>query len=314
MTSTSVREKKSTTVRSVQSGFLIGALRAAFRTLEYLAPDLGARLALRLWCTPPRRRGGTVRPGPAAATPADPAATPTGPHDGAAFTVAVDGGTVAARAWGSGPNVYLMHGWGGWAGQLQGFVAPLVATGYRVIAFDALSHGDSGPGGLGPHRATLTEFADALVAVVRAGGPAHAIVAHSLGGAATGLAVLDGLAVDRLVLIAPMADPLPYTRAFRRELGIGEAVGGRFIRRMETLVGRSMSDFDIAGRAGRTADLPPLLVLHDRDDRVSRPGDGAALAAAWPGHLHGTTGLGHGRILRDAEIIAQVVGFVSDRS
>jgi hypothetical protein len=40
--------------------------------------------------------------------------------------------------------------------------------------------------------------------------------------------------------------------------------------------------------------------------------DGAAIAAAWPGaRLHVTSGLGHRRLLRDPNVIAEVVEFVT---
>jgi len=40
----------------------------------------------------------------------------------------------------------------------------LVDAGFRVVAFDAPSHGGSGPGPEGPGRSNILEFADALVA------------------------------------------------------------------------------------------------------------------------------------------------------
>ena len=46
-------------------------------------------------------------------------------------------------SWGEGPIVLLVHGWNGRSTQLGGFVSPLVARGHRVVAFDALGHGDS---------------------------------------------------------------------------------------------------------------------------------------------------------------------------
>ncbi|MFY1670164.1 alpha/beta fold hydrolase [Plantactinospora sp. WMMB334] len=309
MTTAYVRRKKSTIVRVIIRALSVRGLRVAFRVLEHLAPAAGGRLALRLWCTPPRRRGTvpTVRVGPGGA------GTFTGPYDGAPFTVAVNGSTVTGRAWGSGPLVYLAHGWGGSATQLHGFVPPLVAAGYRVVAWDALSHGRSASGALGPHRATLVEFADALTAVVRAHGPGHAVIAHSLGASATGLAVLDGLPVRRLVLIAPLADPLPYLGTFRRALGIGPAAADRFIAELESLAGRPMADFHLPERARRrVGGLPPLLMVQDRDDREVAPTDGAALAAAWPGRLHRTSGLGHGRILADPDVVLRVVDFVRE--
>jgi pimeloyl-ACP methyl ester carboxylesterase len=85
---------------------------------------------------------------------------------------------IVAEKWGSGPVIYLVHGWGGRRGQLDSFVAPLVQSGHTVVAFDAPSHGDSAPGMFGRGRGLLTEFSAALGAVVRHFGPAYGVIAH----------------------------------------------------------------------------------------------------------------------------------------
>src|SRR5690606_19408081 len=148
--------------------------RGMFRTLDPLAPGLAARLGANLWCTPPRLRH---RPSGAPDLP-----------PGTRLTVAVPGfaSPVVAESWGSGPIVYLLHGWGGWRGQLAALVAPLLAAGYRVVAIDGPGHGETGPGRLGGRRTTPVEFSEALAAVVAVIGPAHAVVAHSAGATATG--------------------------------------------------------------------------------------------------------------------------------
>ncbi|GAB3136935.1 alpha/beta fold hydrolase [Micromonospora sonneratiae] len=284
------RSKKSTIVRTAT----MGAFRLTFGALERVAPGPGAVLAERVWCTVPR---GPVRP-------------PDAP--GERFTVTVHGRTVVAEAWGDGPAVYLMHGWGGWRGQFSAFVAPLVDAGHRVIAFDAPSHGDSAPGAFGRGRGLLPEFVDALAAVIEVGGPAYTVIGHSLGGAATAIAVLDGLPADRLVLIAPMGDPMAYTRDFARTLGFDERIRTGFLRRLERRVGRQMSEFDIVVRAAGQQHLPPMLVVHDHADKEVRYTDGEALVAAWPGaELLPTSGLGHRRILRDPTTVDSVVRFLT---
>jgi pimeloyl-ACP methyl ester carboxylesterase len=286
------RTKKSTIVRAV----VTSTFRLTFGILERMAPGPGAVLAERIWCAVPR---GPVRP----------ADVP-----GERFTVSVHGRAVVAEAWGEGPAVYLVHGRGGWRGQFTAFIAPLVAAGHRVIAFDAPSHGDSAPGAYGRGRLLLTEFVDALAAVVRVGGPAYAVIGHSFGGAAAAIAALDGLAAERLVLIAPMADPIPYTFDFARTLGFGERIRTGFLRRLEQRVGRQMSEFDVPARATRQNHLPPLLVVHDRGDKEVRYTDGEAIVAAWPrGELLHTAGLGHRRILRDPATIDSVIEFLTGR-
>jgi hypothetical protein len=55
----------------------------------------------------------------------------------------------------------------------------------------------------------------------------------------------------------------------------------------------------------------PLLVIHDRDDAEVPWQDGAMIAQAWPrATLSTTSGLGHRRIVRDAEVIREAVGFL----
>ena len=57
---------------------------------------------------------------------------------------------------------------------------------------------------------------------------------------------------------------------------------------------------------------PPLLVVHDKDDRETAWQDGADIAAKWPNAtLRTTTGLGHNRILRDPAVVESVVSFLA---
>ena len=271
----------------------------SFALLERVAPGLGARWAESLWFRIPPPRGRRDRLVP----------------PGRPFRVQVDGRTVAGEVWGEGPGerplVYLVHGWGGWRGQLDAFAGPLAEAGHRVVAFDALSHGDSDPGPAGPGRSTILEFADALSAVVAAHGPAAALVAHSLGATAAAFAIRGGLPVERAAFLAPMADPLPYTRTFAGRLGFGERVRSRLVDRIERRVGLPLSAFDVPAMAGQVP-TPPLLLVHDRLDAETGWSDSAAIAAAWPrSRLVTTSGLGHRRILRAPAVIAEVTGFVA---
>jgi pimeloyl-ACP methyl ester carboxylesterase len=268
----------------------------SFTLLERFAPGLGARWAESLWFRIPPARGRHQRLAP----------------PGCPFRVPVLGATVAGETWGEGPAVYLVHGWGGWRGQLDALVAPLTAAGYRVVAFDALSHGDSDPGPEGPGRSSVLEFAAALAAVAAASGPAAAVVAHSLGATATAVAMRDGLTADRAVFVSPMADPLPYTRAFAARLGFGERVRARLVERIERRVAMPMSAFSVPAVAAGQVPTPPLLLVHDRLDTETGWSDSAAIAATWPAaRLVTTSGLGHRRILRDPAVVAEVAGFLT---
>ncbi len=294
MTQVAAPPRKSTIVRMFSAPWPV---RGLFWSLDRIAPAVGARWAERIWFTLPRPRPAATAPGREALP-------------GRPFVTNVDGHDVRGATWGRGPAVYLLHGWAGHRGQLTPFVAPLVAQGFKVVTFDAPSHGDSDPGAYGPRSSTIPEFAHALAAVAAAHGHAHAIVAHSMGATATAVALCDGLRAERVVMLAPMASPLSYARQFAKVLGFGERTFRRLVIRTERRVGAPMRHFDVP-ELGRAVAMPPTLIIHDRDDVSTSVTDGAAIAAAWPGaRLHVTSGLGHRRLLRDPDVVTEVVDFV----
>ncbi|MBA3781373.1 MAG: alpha/beta fold hydrolase [Nocardioides sp.] len=283
--------KKSTIVRTK-----LWLLRSAFRTAEVIAPGWGARAATSLWFSPPP----------------SPRATPL-PPGGESFEVTWLGGVVRGTWWGSGPVVYLMHGWGGRGDQFAAFVEPLVAAGLRVVLFDAPSHGKSDPGASGRRRTHGVEFGRALDDVAARFGPARAVVAHSMGGVPTLLAMRDGwLGAERLVFVAPMADLATYFDRFESMMGFGPRIRRRMDVETERRTGRGVDDFNLGRLAADLEKLPPALVIHDRADRETSYDASADVVSAWPdATLMATEGLGHRRILRDPAVVAATVRHVT---
>ncbi len=289
--------QKSTIGRLIQSTQLT-AMRTAFGTLERLAPGLGAQWAADLWLTVPQFNG-RARPD-----------IPPGTH----FTTTVRNRRIRGTSWGAGPTVYLVHGWGGARSQLLPFVTPLVAKGHKVVTFDAFSHGASDPGVLGPRRTTIPEMARALTEVAREHGQPHAVIAHSAGASSAFYALRDGLRPERLVFLAPMAQPTELTKVFAATFGFGERIRTGMMRRVGERAGAPWADFDMPTQVTRIAP-PPLLTVHDPADRETRYADSVALAKVWPdAELVTVQGLGHWRILRDADTITRAVDFVTPRS
>lgn len=222
-------------------------------------------------------------------------------ESGERIVLGSDGATIVARAWGRGPLVYLLHGWNGSVTDFRHLVPAIVAAGYRVIAVDAAGHGESDG-----NDASAVHLARALEAVARTFGPAVAVVAHSLGGAAAAFAMAEGtVRADRLVLIAPVAEPSQYVEA------VGEDIGPEFANRLlQTLERRvGVLGADLALSVSAVALDQPVLVVHDTDDRETRLAPVARVVAAWPSAvLVRTDGLGHRRILADRAVAATIVG------
>ena len=229
-----------------------------------------------------------------------------------------DGHRVAGEEWGGeerrgGPPIYLVHGWGGQRAHLAVFVKPLVEAGYRVIAFDLPSHNESDRGALEPGRTTAIECADAIAAMIETHGPAHAVVAHSLGANSTVLAAAAGAPVGRLVFLAPMGEFPLYLDLFAARHNFGPRILKGLHRRLETRIGMQLYETNMT-HTGRLADYPPLLLIHDPDDPDSPHAASERVAATWPGaRLMTTRGLGrlaHYRILRHRPAISAGVDFI----
>jgi pimeloyl-ACP methyl ester carboxylesterase len=270
-------------------------LRQGLCALEALTPELAAGLAERLFLRPPPRRKDTRREY-AVLLSAD------------RQRVAFEQDSLAVYSWGEGPSVLLVHGWGGSAAQMTRFVEPLVRAGFTAIAFDAPGHGASTGSWL-----AIPRFAAALAAVESAVGPLRAVIAHSLGGPATLLAIgQGGLQVERAALIGPPADALAWFETFSRSLGLSEPAARAARERIDARAGIALDQLNAQAFGPRVS--APLLVIHDQDDHEVSWHDGVAIAAAAPnGALVTTHGLGHRRILRDPEVIAHALAFISVR-
>ena len=220
----------------------------------------------------------------------------------------LDGRRVAAWRWGRGPAVLLVHGWGSRGSRLMSFVAPLTEAGYSVVAFDAPGHGASAG-----RLSSLPQFISAIQAVARElgdNGTFAGIVAHSMGAAATTLAMSRGLRADRVVFLAPAVDPIGYTERFAQIVGLTPDILDRMRRSIERRFGQSWDDFNVLRPAATMT--APLLVFHDRDDRDVEWSNGQAIAAAWPGaELISTEGLGHRRIVHDPEVVSRTIAFLA---
>jgi pimeloyl-ACP methyl ester carboxylesterase len=239
---------------------------------------------------------------------------PPGVSPGEPVEAAWSGHRIAGESWGTGPPVYLVHGWGGCRAHLAIFVKPLVAAGHRVIAFDLPSHNESDPGALAPGRTTIVECAHAVRAVVQAHGPAHAIVAHSLGAKAAALATEWGTPVERLVFLAPMGDFSMYLDLFADRHGFGPRIRTGLHRRLDRRIGMPLFDTDISHVAAAINSPTPLLVIHDPDDPDSPYATSEKVVGIWPdARLVTTRGLGrlaHYRILRHRPAINAGIDFI----
>src|SRR2546425_7831595 len=228
------------------------------------------------------------------------------PVGGHRFRLTGDGPELAVWDWGDGPTVLLVHGWNGNAAQLAGLAPPLLRAGYYVAAPDLPAHGVSA----GTHT-NVRAMADALLSLGRRVGPVHAVIAHSLGAAASVIALAEGLGAERAILIAPPADLPRYARQFGHAVGLSSRSTFDLLARLDLALG-GREAFDLLRLA--PMQKARTLLLYDPADREVPLSEAQAPARAWPGaRLEMLEGAGHTRALRHP-VISRAVGFVTDRA
>ncbi|KUP94173.1 alpha/beta fold hydrolase [Tritonibacter horizontis] len=211
-----------------------------------------------------------------------------------------------AHVWGEeGRPVLLAHGYEGRYSQFAPVITRLGAAGFKAIALEMPGHGRAGA-----LRADPLLSSQAVQAASAKFGPFHAMIGHSQGGNAVMHAAANGVASDRLVLIAPLVSVEARLRLVCALVKLSAEGTELFLQKMSELVGVHPSDFE---GATLQASLPqPALIVHDTGDREIPFAEAKELAAAWPSaRLLTTNDLGHKRLLADAKTVEAVCEFVT---
>jgi pimeloyl-ACP methyl ester carboxylesterase len=274
--------------------FKLGAVRAGFALGSRLAPRRAVERAKRLFITPfssSRVRAKAAQPG----------------EEMQRGELTVGGRCIATYTWGdpgSQPYVLLVHGWSSFGLRYLPWVQPLRELGYALVAFDQPGHGLSE----GRH-CTLPDFIETVREVGRHFGDAALAIAHSLGGAAAALAQGEAWRAEKLILIAPAADPVAATQRFTQFVRLGEHLRGRLHDSLEAMTGINIHDLQVHRHLPSLGQ--PALIVHDMDDRDVPWAEGERYARHWHGaRLHTTQGLGHHKVLDAPEVIEVSLAFL----
>lgn len=202
------------------------------------------------------------------------------------------------------PYVLCAHGWSSFGLRFRGWVQALRERGLAVVCFDMPGHGRSG----GRH-VTLPHFTRAVLAVGKQLGPAAAAIGHSLGAAAIAQAAARGLRAQRLLLLAPAADPQAALERFASHLKLGPAAAGAIQAEFERRLGEPMADYTAEAAAPRLR--MPTLVVHDLCDRDVPWSEGERFALAVEGaRLLTVSGLGHHKVVDAPAVLNAGLAFL----
>jgi esterase/lipase len=277
--------------------FLLRIVPAVFPWAEKLAPWLANRFFVYLFFTPLKYK-----------TPEKERKAETFSET---FVVNVAGKKIQCYKWGSSPRTILfVHGWAGRATQFRRFVKPFLKSGFQVVGFDGPAHGNSDG-----KKTNLDEFEMAIQQIVSRFGNVKAIVAHSFGGVASLYSITKGLPVKTLVNIASPTLSEEIINTFLRAINGTKKTGDAFKKYVLKKSGKTFDEFSSLEFIKRVpADLN-LLLVHDEDDKDVTLAHSKELMKRYVlAKLVQTKGLGHTRILKDDQVIRDIVTFVERHS
>lgn len=202
-------------------------------------------------------------------------------------------------------TLLFIHGWTGRGTQIAYYIKKLNAIGYRVISFDGIAHGKS-PG----TQTSAFEMTDVVLALNKHYGEFDAAITHSFGGMILAYAISLGLKIDHAVMICPPTGFQIILKNFQHILDLPDNVMQAVIRKSFATHGQNIRD--AIDTVNNVKNLKCKgLVLHDEGDSDISWHSGKEIAEAWPkAKFIKTSGLGHRRIIRDEDVINQIIDFL----
>ncbi|MCG7959783.1 MAG: alpha/beta hydrolase, partial [Candidatus Thiodiazotropha taylori] len=133
---------------------------------------------------------------------------------------------------------------------------------------------------------------------------------HSFGCMSAMHAIANGASASSMVSISPPKDVTTLLQQFTNILGMNSAVTHQLKRRLEQRFGEAMWSRLSMQEWLRGTNIPGL-IIHDSRDRYIPVSNGRAVHSVWKkSELKITRGLGHMRILQNAEVITSIGGFL----
>lgn len=209
--------------------------------------------------------------------------------------------------WGTGDKkVMLIHGWEGQAGNFADIVKRLLQENYTIYSFDGPSHGYSSRG-----KTSLFEFTE-LVAVLIRKFQVKTLISHSFGGVATTYALFKNrdLSIDRYILLTTPDRFIERIEDISQIVGITAKVKDLLIERLQMQTGESVYQLNVSDFVSQI-NVKKALIIHDKRDKVIPIERSRNVYSNWEAcrfmEVHGT---GHFRILRDSQVLNEVISFL----
>lgn len=206
------------------------------------------------------------------------------------------------------PVILLAHGWESRGTALRMFVPHLLKKGYRVVAFDAIAHGDS----TGKFN-NLPNNARTIAAIIEHYKGIYGAICHSFGCSSIIYAqqyINTSIQIEKLVFLAVPHKTKKIVDDYHQLFKLPRKVKRVFIKKVEKAAGLPIEEIDVA-TAYPHVNVKDLLLVHDRYDDITSLDAAEKVVYKWNNaKLLITEGYGHFRLAKNPDVLKRIIQFI----
>ena len=202
-------------------------------------------------------------------------------------------------------KVLLVHGWSGRGTQLYNIADKLLENGFMTISFDGPAHGESTG-----KTTMMPEFIAVVKYLETKQGPFEYAIGHSLGGMTVLNSIKQGLNIKKAVIIGAGDKITDIIKSFVKKIELKPKLVSKIKQHFYTKFGEDIDNY--SGSVAAKKVKIPVLIIHDTEDKE------VPISCAYNirknldfGEILITNGLGHTRILKDADIVNRIEQFIT---
>ncbi len=215
--------------------------------------------------------------------------------------------------WGKveGKTILLIHGWEGQTANFTYIIPTLVSLGYRVISYDAQSHGKSSIG-----KTHMFDYSNFLIEKFPSLLPSH-IITHSFGSVSAAMALIEN---KKHIIDSWMMITTPHTfksklKRTSRHFGLSQSVIDKVGGFVEKDVKKDIDELDMVSYCKKLKQVKKAIILHSKSDRILPIAWSRSVSKAFADcNLYELENLGHYQILKSAELLNAVKKHFPDQS
>lgn len=208
---------------------------------------------------------------------------------------------IQTYTWGDSEDktALLVHGWEGQAGNFGGIIPLLLEKGYRVISFDAPSHGYSSKG-----QTNMFDFIETVSLFLKEHRP-NLVLSHSFGSISTAYALGENLdiSVDHWFLVTSPFSFEGRLNDIKNLAGVTDRTINQLISQFEADTEMKVAEMNMETYCAKVTNVSRATVIHSIDDQILPIATSRAVHGALAGsEMIELQKLGHYKILWSEEL------------